>query len=60
MKNPFVQQENKTDWYINHNSIDKFLQIDRNDNQPLSRSVHIIPEENHFRKMTKRIHKHRA
>jgi hypothetical protein len=60
MKNPFVQQENETDWYINHNSIDKFLQTDRIDNRTLSRFVHIIPEENHFRKNTKGIHKHRA
>jgi hypothetical protein len=48
MKNLSVEQENKTGWYINHNPIDKYLQVDRIDYQTNSKFLNISPEENIF------------
>jgi hypothetical protein len=57
MKKPFFEQENKTDWYVNHNPIEKYLQIERIDNQTVSKFVRINFDENLFRRKIKRIHK---
>jgi hypothetical protein len=57
MKEPFVEQENKTDWYVNHNPIEKYLQIERIDNQTVSKFVRINLDENLFRGKINRIHK---
>jgi hypothetical protein len=59
MKNPFVEQENKTDWYINYNLIEKYLQIDKIDNQKISKFVHMNLEENLLSRKIKRIQKQR-
>jgi hypothetical protein len=59
MKEPFVKQENKTDWYLNHNPIEKYLQIDKIDNQTISKFVRINLIENLPRRKIKRTHKHK-
>jgi hypothetical protein len=57
MKEPFFEQENKTDWYVNNNPIEKYLQIERIDNQTVSKFVRINLDENFFRGKINRIHK---
>ena len=59
MKNPFDEQENKADWYINYNLIEKYLQIDKIDNQKISKFVHMNLEENLLSRKIKRIQKQR-
>lgn len=59
MKELFVEQENKTDWYVNHNPIEKYLQIDKIDNQTVSKFMRINQRENLSRKKIKRTHEHR-
>lgn len=56
MKKPVVEQKNKADWYVNHNPIEKYLQIYRIDNQTISKFVHMNSEENTFRKKIIKIH----
>jgi hypothetical protein len=56
MKKPVVEQKNKADWYVNHNPIDKYLQIDRIDNQTISKFVHLNSKGNTFRKKIKKLH----
>ena len=48
MKKPFVEQKNKTDWYVNHNPIEKYLHINRIDNRTVSKFVHTNSEDNIF------------
>ena len=59
MKEHFAEQENKTDWYVNHNPIEKYLQIDKIDNQTISKFVRINLLENIPRRKIKRTHKHK-
>lgn len=56
MKKPVVKQKNKADWYVNHNPIEKYLQIDRIDNQTIRKFVRINSRENTFRKKIKQAH----
>ena len=58
MKKPFVKQENEIDWYVSHEPIDKYLKIDRIDNQTVSKFVRINSEKHLNRKKIKQIHKH--
>lgn len=57
MKEPFIEQENKADWYVNHNPIEKYLQVEKIDNQTVSKFVRINLDENIFRGKITRIHK---
>ena len=53
MKKPFIKQENETYWYVSRNPIEKYLKIDRIDNQIVSKFVRINSEEHYFRKKIK-------
>jgi hypothetical protein len=55
MKNPFVEQENKTDWYINYNLIEKYWQINKIGNQKIGQFLHMNIEENLLSRKIKRI-----
>jgi hypothetical protein len=57
MKEPFTEQKNKADWYVNHNPIEKYLQVEKIDNQTVSKFVRINLDENLFRGKITRIHK---
>jgi hypothetical protein len=57
VKEPFIEQENKADWYVNHNPIEKYLQVEKIDNQTVSKFVRINLDENIFRGKITRIHK---
>ena len=59
MKNSFVEQENKTDWYINYNLIEKYWQINKIGNQKIGQFLHMNIEENLLGRKIKRIQKHR-
>jgi hypothetical protein len=59
MKELFVEEENKTDWYVNHNPIEKYLKIDKIDNQTVSKFMSINQRENLSRKKIKMTHKHK-
>jgi len=55
MKKPFVKQENEIDWYVSQNPIEKYLKIDRVDNQTVSKFVRINSEGQFYRKKIKQI-----
>ena len=59
MKKPFFNQENGIEWYVNHNPVEKYLQIDKIDNQIASKFVNLNSEKRIPRKTTKQISKHR-
>ena len=55
MKKPFVKQENEIDWYVSYEPIEKYLKIDRMDNQTISKFVRINSEKHFYRKKLKLI-----
>jgi hypothetical protein len=55
MKNPFDEQENKADWYINYNLIEKYWQINKIGNQKIGQFLHMNIEENLLSRKIKRI-----
>ncbi len=55
MKKPFVKQEKEIDWFVSQNPIEKYLKIDRVDNQTVSKFVCINSEEHFYRKRTEQI-----
>ena len=57
MEKPFAKQENEIDWYISKNPIDKYLKIDRVNNQTVSKFVWIYSEGRFYRKKIKQIRK---
>ena len=58
MKKPFFKQEDEIDWYVSQNPIEKYLKIDRIDNQTTSKFVSIKSDGHLSRKKTKQILKH--
>ncbi len=58
MKKPFVKQEKEIDWFVSQNPIEKYLKIDRIDNQTTSKFVSIKSDEHLARKKAKQIVKH--
>ena len=59
MKKSFFDQENEIEWYVNQNPVEKYLKIDKIDNQIASKFASINSEEHFPRKKIKLIHKHR-
>jgi hypothetical protein len=59
MKKPFFNQENGIEWYVNINPVEKYLKIDRIDNQIASKFVNLNSEKRSLRKTIKHISKHR-
>ncbi len=59
MKKPFFNQENGIKWYVNLNPVEKYLKIDRIDNQIESKFVNLNSEKRSLRKTIKHIPKHR-
>ena len=53
MKKPFVKQENEIDWYVSYEPIEKYLKIDRMDNQTISKFVRLNSEKHFCRKKIK-------
>ncbi len=58
MKKPFLKQEDDIDWFVSRKPIEKYLKIDRIDNQTTSKFVSIKSDEHLSRKKTKQILKH--
>lgn len=58
MKKSYVKPANKIDWYVSQNPIEKYLKIDRVDNQTVSKFVCIDSEEQFNREKIKQILKH--
>ena len=59
MKKAFFNQENGIEWYVNLNPVEKYLKIDKIDNQIASKFVSLNSEKRIPRKATKQIPKHR-
>ncbi len=59
MNKPFIDQETGIEWYVNENPVEKYLKIDRIDNQMASNFVSLNSEKHLSRKKIKQIHKHR-
>ena len=53
MKKPVVKQEKEIDWIVSQNPIEKYLKIDRVNNQTISKFVSINSEKNFYRKKIK-------
>ena len=60
MKKPFVKHENEIDWYVSQNPIEKYLKINRVDNQTVSKFVSINSDDHFYRKKIKQILKRHA
>ena len=59
MKKPFYDQENGIEWYVNLNPVEKFLKIEKVDDQTASKFVNLNSEKRIPRKTIKHIPKHR-
>ena len=59
MKKIFFNQENGIKWYVNLNPVEKYLKIDRIDNQIASKFVNLNSEKRSHRKNIKHIPKNR-
>lgn len=57
MKKPFFNQENGIEWYVNQNPVEKYLKIDRIDNQTANKFVSINSKKRLPRKTIKQIPK---
>ena len=57
MKKRFVNQKKEIGWYVNQNPIEKYLKIDRVNNQTISKFVCVNFETHIDRKKTKYNHK---
>ena len=59
MKKPFLYKENGIEWYVNLNPVDKYLKIDRIDNQIASKFVHVNYKKRFTPNTIKNTPKHR-
>ena len=54
MKKQVITQENEIDWYVSQNPIERYLKVDRIDNQAVRKFVRINSERHSYRQKTKK------
>ena len=54
MKKQVITQENEIDWYVSQNPIERYIKVDRIDNQSVSKSVRKNSERHAYRQKTKK------
>ena len=54
MKKQAIIQENGIDWYVSQNPIERYLKVDRINNQSISKSVRINSKGHSYRQKKKK------
>ena len=54
MKKQVVTKEDETDWYVSQNPIERYLKVDRINNQSISKSVRINSKGHSYRQKKKK------